>query len=35
MLIGAPFGSIQLFDPAALVSAWRVAAGILSAQQKN
>lgn len=28
-LIGAPFGSIQLFDAAKLVSAWQTAAGVL------
>jgi len=33
-LIGAPFGSIQLFDAARLVSAWQVAAGVLRQQEK-
>ncbi|MBQ3270424.1 MAG: TetR/AcrR family transcriptional regulator [Clostridia bacterium] len=34
-LVGAPFGSIQLFDPQQLVAAWREAAAVLTAQEES
>ncbi len=34
-LVGAPFGSIQLFDPERLMSAWREAVAVLTAQAER